>query len=134
MSTPDLFRRLLHGLETAQWDHLADLYTDDARVTMPFALPTPVVLNGREAVAEHFARSTSMPIRFRADNVRIYPTPDPDVVLAEFDYVVRVTTTGQEFRVANIQYLRARDGRIAETHDYHDHTRLAAALRPTPST
>jgi ketosteroid isomerase-like protein len=27
-----------------------------------------------------------------------------------------------------VQLVRARDGLIAETHDYHDHARLAAAL------
>jgi ketosteroid isomerase-like protein len=50
------------------------------------------------------------------------------VVIAEFDYHGRVTTTGHTFRVANIQVLRVRDGRIVSSRDYHDHLALAAAV------
>ena len=128
MSTTALFHRLLDGLTSADWTELAELYTADARVTMPFALPEPRVLNGRDEIAAHFAGSTAVPIRFRAENVVVHTTTDPDVVIAEFDYVVRVLTDDSEFRVSNVQLVRARDGRIAETHDYHDHARLAAAL------
>jgi ketosteroid isomerase-like protein len=128
MSTTDLFHRLLDGLTSGDWANLADLYAEDARVTMPFALPEPRVLHGRTEIAAHFAGSTAVPIRFRAENVVVHTTTDPDVVIAEFDYVVRLTTDGSEFRVSNVQLVRARDGRIAETHDYHDHARLAAAL------
>jgi ketosteroid isomerase-like protein len=128
MSTTALFHRLLDGLTSADWTELADLYTEDARVTMPFALPEPRVLHGRDEIAAHFAGSTAVPIRFRAENVVVHTTTDPDVVIAEFDYVVRVLTDDSEFRVSNVQLVRARDGRIAETHDYHDHARLAAAL------
>ena len=128
MSTTALFHRLLDGLTSADWSELADIYTEDARVTMPFALPEPRVLHGRDEIAAHFAGSTALPIRFRAENVVVHATTDPDVVIAEFDYVVRVLTDDSEFRVSNVQLVRARDGRIAETHDYHDHARLAAAL------
>jgi ketosteroid isomerase-like protein len=128
VSTTDLFNRLLTGLTSAEWSDLSELYTDDARVTMPFALPEPRVLNGRAEIAAHFAGSTAVPIRFTAENVVVHQTTDPDVVIAEFDYVVRVTTTGAEFRASNVQLVRARDGLIAETHDYHDHARLAAAV------
>jgi ketosteroid isomerase-like protein len=128
MSTTALFHRLLDGLTSADWTELADLYTEDARVTMPFALPEPRVLHGRDEIAAHFAGSTAVPIRFRAENVVVHTTTDPDLVIAEFDYIVRLTTDGSEFRVSNVQLVRARDGEIAETHDYHDHARLAAAL------
>jgi ketosteroid isomerase-like protein len=128
MSTADLHHRLLRGLESADWAQLQTLYTDDALVTMPFAVPEPVTLRGRDAIAAHFARSSSMPLRFRAENVVVHQTTDPDVILAEFDYVVRITTTDTEFRASNVQYVKARDGLIAETHDYHDHARLAEAL------
>lgn len=128
VSTADLFHRLLDGLTSADWSRLAELYAEDAQVTMPFALPEPRTLRGRDAVAAHFAGSAAVPIRFRAENVVVHPTTDPDVVIGEFDYVVRVTTTGAEFRIANVQLVRAPDGRIVETHDYHDHARLAAAL------
>ena len=55
-------------------------------------------------------------------------TADPEVVVAEFDYDGRVATTGHSFRVANIQVLRVRGGRIVSSRDYHDHMALAAAV------
>jgi ketosteroid isomerase-like protein len=128
VSTTDLFHRLLDGLTSGDWTSLASLYAEDARVTMPFARPEPVVLRGRDEIAAHFAGSTAAPIRFTAENVMVHTTTDPDVVIAEFDYVVDVTTTGDRLRVSNVQLVRARDGLIAETHDYHDHARLGAAL------
>jgi ketosteroid isomerase-like protein len=128
VSTTDLFHRLLGGLASADWATLADLYAEDARVTIPLALPDPVVLDGRDEIAAHFAGLTTIPLRFSPENVVVHETADPDVVIAEFDYVVHVTTTDARFRMSNVQFFRARDGLIAETHDYHDHARLGAAL------
>jgi ketosteroid isomerase-like protein len=58
----------------------------------------------------------------------VHETADPEVIVAEFDYEGRVTTTGHAFRFSNVQFVRVRDGLIAETRDYHDHARIGAAL------
>ncbi|GAA0251918.1 nuclear transport factor 2 family protein [Cryptosporangium japonicum] len=128
MPAADLFRHLLDGLSSDDWTQLAALYAEDAHVTIPLALPEPTVLNGRAEIAEHFARMTSLPVRFAVTKLVVHETVDPDVAIAEFDYDVEVTTTGARVRVSNVQYLRSRDGLIAETHDYHDHARLGRVL------
>ncbi|WP_051570858.1 nuclear transport factor 2 family protein [Cryptosporangium arvum] len=133
MPAADLFHRLLDGLSSDDWTALADLYAEDAHVTIPLALPEPTVLDGRAEIAAHFARMTSMPVRFTVANAVVHETVDPDVVIAEFVYDVHVTTTGARARVSNVQYLRSRDGLIAETHDYHDHTRLGRVLANSTS-
>ena len=46
-------------------------------------------------------------------------TADPEVVVAEYDYVIE--TDVQTVTVASIQVVRVRDGLIVESRDYHDH-------------
>lgn len=82
-----------------------------------------------------------MPLELRAENLVVHETTDPEVIVAEFDYLGRVTSTGQPFQVRNIFVLRIRDGRIVSSRDYTDHlgiagatgsvSRLVAAVGPT---
>ena len=119
---------LLRGISDGRWNDLADLYTEDAVVEQPFAPTPPRRLEGREAIRAHFATAAQGPLRLEAGNVVVHDTGDPEVVVAEFDYDGRVATTGRAFRVANVQVLRVRDGRIVSSRDYHDHLALAAAV------
>jgi ketosteroid isomerase-like protein len=129
MPTPtEVFHRLLEGITARTWTQLAPLYAPDAHVQTPFALPEPVTLHGRDEIAAHFRASSAAPLQLTARNVVVHETADPEVIVAEFDYDAQITTTGEEFTVANVQVLRIHDGLIAETRDYHDHARLAAAL------
>lgn len=58
----------------------------------------------------------------------LHETRDPEVVIAEYDYDGRVTTTGRSFQVPNIQVSRVRDGQIVASRDYHNHPVLADAV------
>ena len=127
-----VFARLSQGITDQRWLELAELYAEDVVVDMPFAAPTPTRLHGREEVRTHFAAAAQGPLSLEARNVRVHETADPEVIVAEFDYVGRVATTGTNFRVANIQVLRIRDGLIVESRDYHDHLALAHALGHLP--
>ena len=64
----------------------------------------------------------------RSDNLVVYETTDPEVVIAEYDYDGRVVPTGATFRVANVQIFRVHGGEIVRSRDYHDHAAIAAAL------
>jgi uncharacterized protein len=119
---------LLRGISDGRWNDLADLYAEDAVVEQPFAPTPPRRLEGREAIRAHFAAAAQGPLRLAASNLVVHDTADPEVLIAEFDYDGRVATTGHSFRVANIQVLRVRDGRIVASRDYHDHLALAAAV------
>ena len=126
-SPRQVLESLLRGISDGRWDDLADLYAEDAVVEQPFAPTPPRRLEGREAIRAHFAAAQG-PLRLEASNVVVHDTGDAEVVVAEFDYDGRVATTGHTFRVANIQVLRVRDGRIVSSRDYHDHLALAAAV------
>lgn len=126
-SPREVFVRLSAGISAGRWHELAALYAEDAVVDQPFA-PAPRRLAGRAAIDRHFRAAAAGPLELRARDVMVHETADPEVIVAEFGYDGRVTTTGRTFRVANIQVLRIRDGLIVRTRDYHDHPGLARAL------
>ncbi|MBP2328947.1 ketosteroid isomerase-like protein [Kibdelosporangium banguiense] len=127
-ATPrEVFETLLDGVVERRFDGLADLYAEDTVVDLPFALPEPLHREGRQALADHFAWFSTLPVRFAVANLRIHETTDPEVIVAEYDYNVHVTTTGKELTTANIQVMRVRDGKIVESRDFHNHAVIGAA-------
>lgn len=130
-TTPrETFQRLSQGITDGRWNDLAVLYAEDAVVEQPFAMgPTPFRLEGRAAVAEHFAKAGGAPFHLRVKDVVVHETRDPEVIVAEFTYAGETTATGSAFEVGNIQVLRVRDGLIASSRDYHDHAAIERALQ-----
>ena len=124
----EVVQQLIEGVPARRWEALPDLYADAAVVEQPMALPQPVRLEGRGALAQHFAAAARLPLEMRAENVRLHVTEDPEVVIAEFDYRARNTETGEEFSVANVFVVRVRDGLIVESRDYSNHVMFAAAF------
>jgi ketosteroid isomerase-like protein len=107
---------------------LADAYAEDAVVEQPFMPGGPGRIEGREALRAHFEGAASMPLELRVDDLVVHETTDPEVVIAEYDYVGRVVPTGETFRVANVQIFRLRGGEIVHSRDFHDHAAIGRAL------
>ncbi len=107
---------------------LADAYAERAVVEQPFMPHGQDRIEGREALRAHFERAASMPLELRVDNLVVYETTNPEVVVAEYDYDGRVVSTGESFRVSNVQIFWVHDGEIVRSRDYHDHAAIAAAL------
>ncbi|MEV5569590.1 nuclear transport factor 2 family protein [Spirillospora sp. NPDC052269] len=129
MTPRETFERLSQGISDGRWGDLAALYAEDAVVEQPFVTPpAPARIEGRAAIAEHFAKADKGPFRLRVENLVVHETQDPEVIVAEFGYAGEVTATGAEFEVGNIQVLRVRNGLIVHSRDYHDHGALARAL------
>jgi ketosteroid isomerase-like protein len=125
-----VFESLIHGITDGAWDTLADLYAEDVVVDQPFGLPAPLHLEGRDQLAAHFAGARQLPLELAARNLVIHETLDPEVVIGEFDYDGRITSTGRTFTVANLIVLRVRDGRIVASRDYHNHAVMNEILGP----
>jgi uncharacterized protein len=122
----EVFERLVDGVTRRRWDDLPGLYAEDTLVIHPFATPAEP-LAGREALRRHFAAAAGMDLEMTARDVVVHETADPEVVIGEFAYEGRVTTTGRSFTVRNVFVLRVRDGLIVESRDYADHLAFAAA-------
>lgn len=125
----EVVQRLIEGVTQREWGALPGLYADDAVVEQPFAIPAPIRLVGREQLRAHFQAASRAPFELRATNVVFHDSDDPEVVIVEYEYEGRVTSTGHSFRVANIQVVRVRDGQIVGSRDYHNHQALADAAR-----
>ncbi|MFI5533076.1 nuclear transport factor 2 family protein [Kitasatospora sp. NPDC051853] len=127
-SPGEVFRRLVEAIGEERYGDLAALYAEDAVVETPFQPAGPRRIEGREALAERFALvAGATPVRLTATGVVVRRTDDPEVVVAEWDYLVHHRPSGREFTVANVQVLRVRDGLIVHSRDYHDHLALAVA-------
>jgi uncharacterized protein len=120
--------QLLAGIAAGLTPALAELYSANAEVELPFAQPGGLWLHGREEISQHFARAGRIPLRLVPERVVLHETSDPEVVIAEYDYRGTATRTGRSFVASNVQIIRVRDGLIISSRDYHDHSVLAAAL------
>jgi uncharacterized protein len=124
----EVHEQLMRGITSGDFAGLHELYAEDAVVDMPFA-PTPTRFEGRESLRQYFDQSVDRPLTdIQAHDLVIHETSDPEVIVAEWDYTARATTTGRPVRISNVQVLRVRDGLIVSSRDYHDHAAIAAAL------
>jgi ketosteroid isomerase-like protein len=123
-----VIERYLAWVSIGMTSDLADAYAENAIVEQPFLPHGRGRIEGREALRAHFERAASMPVQLRVDNLAVYETTDPEIVVAEYDYRGRVAPTGETFKVSNVQVFRVRDGEIHLSRDYHDHAAIAAAL------
>jgi uncharacterized protein len=128
VSPSSVLERLIQGIADQRWAELHELYADDAVVEYPFALPTPMRLQGRDAIEQYFARVLRTGLHLRGRDVVIHETADPEVVVVEYNYDGLVGSTGREFQVANIQVTQIRDGLIVSSRDYHNHAVLSEVL------
>jgi ketosteroid isomerase-like protein len=123
----EVLDHLLDGIARQAWAELPDLYAEDAVVEQPFAIPRPVRLVGRDEIRAHFAAAARAPLSLEVQNLVVHHTLNPEVLVAEFDYLGRAASGGS-FRVANVQVLTVRGGQIVQSRDYHNHHALAEAL------
>jgi uncharacterized protein len=133
LSPRQVVEALMQGISDGAWENLHALFSDDAIIEYPFALPAPTQLNGREAIKKYFAATSAYPLKLQMRNLVVHETPNPGVVVAEWDYDGLVTTTERAFRVANITVTTVRDGKIVASRDYHNHAVLAGVLGRLPS-
>ena len=133
-SARTIIERHLARVSLGMTGDLADAYAENAVVEQPFMPHGQGRIEGRDALRAHFERATSMPLELRVDNLVVYETTDPEIVIAEYDYDGRVVPTGETFRVANVQIFQVHDGEIVRSRDYHDHAAIAAALNAASKT
>ena len=133
LSPRQVFERQRRAINARAWSELADVYADDVVVELPFNLPEPLRLIGRQQLHERFMAGSRLPIEMEMRNLVIHETDDPEVIVAEFDYHGHLTTDpNRTFSVANVIVMRVSDGRIVWSRDYHNHAALSAVLGDVP--
>ncbi|MEU6647389.1 nuclear transport factor 2 family protein [Saccharomonospora sp. NPDC046836] len=122
-----VFEAQLRAVTGKEWDTVSQFYAEDAVVEQPYAKPQELRLVGRGEIERHFAGAAGLPLDMHARDLVVHETTDPELIVAECDYDVTVTTNGRQFTMHNIFVVRVRDGRIVWSRDYHDPTMLALA-------
>jgi ketosteroid isomerase-like protein len=129
MASPkEVVESLIRGISDGTWDELSKLYAEDAVVEHPYAVPGPSRIEGRAVLHERFSGAIARTFELSAHNLVVRQTDDPEVVVAEYDYEVRVPETGKVFETANVLVVRVRDGLIVHSRDFHNHHVIAAAV------
>jgi ketosteroid isomerase-like protein len=119
--------------EAAQIDELAACYAERTNVRHPLRPVGDTPLRSRAAVREHFSAGGQPTGVERYDVVddHVYATPDPEVVIFEFQYAGVID--GRDFTMPCIFVVRVRDGEIVESRDYVDHVAGARAFGRLPA-
>ena len=118
----DVFLSLVDGVcklvagDSSQVDALAALYAERTQVEHPMAVPAVEPLLSREDLRRHFGGPRPPFSDYRATDVVIHDTADPEVIVAEFCY--RGSVDRREFVVPCVFVMRVRDGEIVESRDY----------------
>jgi uncharacterized protein len=130
MTPREVFLRLVHGVADRDFDALRGLYAEQTDVRHPMSPYGDRPLLTRDALREHFGGAgprVAGVVRFQPADIVVHETQDPEVIVAEFDYVGTVIATGEPFRVPCVFVLRVRDGLIVESRDYIDHLAMIRA-------
>jgi ketosteroid isomerase-like protein len=117
MSTPrEVFQQLVDGMVGKKWEQLPDLFAEDVVVFHPLSTGPEARIEGREKVREHFARMAGFDADLQIDDIVVYETTDPEVVVCE--QTMRTTFGGKEVSMPGIRVMRVRDGLIVSSRDY----------------
>jgi ketosteroid isomerase-like protein len=129
-SPREVFHRLVDGVSEGDAASLPALYAEHTDVRHPMYPGGIAPLTTRDELARHFGvgvELTAPVVRFRAEDVTVHETTDPEVIVAEFEYRGTTLHTGEPFAVPCVFVMRIRDGLIVESRDYIDHVAFAQA-------
>lgn len=135
MNGAEVVRRYLDVMNALDIDALADLFTDDVVVRLPFAPnPVPKVTEGREAVLALYSGFPSLVSPLGFHDVRIEAMAEPGDYVAEYRSDCTMLATGRPYRNSYIARFRVRDGRLAAFAEYFDPLVFLEAMGGTVQT
>lgn len=112
-------QQLLQNLEAKNADAIAQLWTQEAIYELPYALPgNPSQLQGKEAAQQNIIRIIAMFERIEFEQVRFYPTQDPNIVLVETQGNFVVAGSGKAYRNKYIAVIQTQNDQIVLLREY----------------
>ena len=122
------FARSLAALSRGDLEgHLAGC-TDDFVLELPYADP-PVTVEGKDAVRAYLAPALAT-FAMQLDATGFVNGADPDVLVAEYVSVGRVTTTHKPYANSYVAILRFREGLLCRQREYYNPVPALTALAP----
>ncbi len=123
----DRRRELLLNQDT---EGFADLFAPEAVIEIPFAgHGVPLRLEGQQAIRDFSRRAAVSSWRIsHLEEIAVYETGDPEVLIVELLAKGVITATGRTFTTTSIQVFRIREGKILLFRDYANPGVLAEVL------
>lgn len=114
----DNIPRALTGDESAA-GRVRDLYAEPTHVLHPLSpeIPPLVTREDFERHAEGVRKRLGRPDSYRAADIVIRTTDDPELVVTEFRY--ELVLDGAALTMPCVWFTRVRDGRVVEARDYN---------------
>ncbi|MDV7221851.1 nuclear transport factor 2 family protein [Streptomyces prunicolor] len=121
-STPsavDLLRRTLDTFLAKDMKAWTDLCADDVVAEFPFAPEgSPARIEGREALYDYLRGYPDLIDICEIPSVRVYPTADENVAIAEWSVVGSVVSNGNPYNMSYATFVTFRDGLVVTYREY----------------
>jgi ketosteroid isomerase-like protein len=118
-SAARIAQQLLQNLEQQNADAIARLWDEKAIYELPYALPnTPSQFKGKEAAQQNILRIIKMFEQIEFEEVRFYPTQNPNIVLIETNGNFIVADNGKTYRNKYIAVIEIQNNRIVLLREY----------------
>lgn len=113
-----MLRKVLDKRLRANAETFVQMFAEDGVMEFPFASPSSLRLEGRDAIAAHLEKNAAR-IEFQdvADVVK-HETADPETIILEFAGFGRRVPSGEPFEQRYISVIRIREGQIVRYVDY----------------
>jgi len=121
--------RVFDAMGTGDTRTLAQLYTEDYTLELPYAGLEPIKVSGLANVASYLAEALQT-FKFTLTLGEVYELTDPDVLIAEYVSQGEVTTTGAPYANSYIGIWRFRNGQVCGTKEWYNPLVAAQALDP----
>ncbi|MET7726368.1 nuclear transport factor 2 family protein [Streptomyces mirabilis] len=118
-SAVDLLRRSLDTFLAKDMKAWTDLCADDVVAEFPFAPEgAPARIEGREALFDYLRGYPDVIDVREIPAVRVYPTDDENVAIAEWSVKGSVASNGNPYNMSYATFVTFRDGLIANYREY----------------
>lgn len=118
-SAVDLLRRSLDTFLAKDMKAWTDLCADDVVAEFPFAPEgAPARIEGREALFDYLRGYPDVIDVREIPAVRVYPTDDENVAIAEWSVKGSVVSNGNPYNMSYATFMTFRDGLIANYREY----------------
>lgn len=118
-SAVDLLRRTLDTFLAKDMKAWTDLCAEDVVAEFPFAPEgSPARIEGREALYDYLRGYPDVIDVHEIPSVRVYPTADENVAIAEWSVVGSVVSNGNPYNMSYATFVTFRDGLVVSYREY----------------
>ncbi|WP_327403696.1 nuclear transport factor 2 family protein [Streptomyces sp. NBC_01288] len=118
-SAVDLLRRTLDTFLAKDMKAWTDLCAEDVVAEFPFAPEgSPARIEGREALYDYLRGYPDLIDIREIPSVRVYPTADENVAIAEWSVVGSVVPNGNPYNMSYATFVTFRDGLVVNYREY----------------